>query len=129
MERGPAGVVLNVDLHDQVGKLIARVVGTKTDVLTGENVRLEHSGDLSTLIVTNAKGEELLYVRYLNPTTVRIRGVFSCPGRPGAVRVEDGKPIMILDPGEPPEPLPFDTTELVQSDSCSRTTASGIWIK
>lgn len=80
MERTASGIGVFADLYDAKGKLIARVTNNQIHVLTGEHVSLDRRGDLSTLIVTDGAGAELLHVRYLNETAIKVRGVFGCPG-------------------------------------------------
>ena len=79
IQRGPNGIVLNAVLYFRSGEPI----GTIRDngyVVTGEKrLIVEKSGDLSTLVIHDAEGQELLYARYLNPTTIRLRGIFACP--------------------------------------------------
>lgn len=52
-----------------------------TDLISAEKVSTlqRKRGDLSTIIIHDESGRELLYVRYLNPTAVRVRGIFTCP--------------------------------------------------
>jgi len=92
IERTPAGVSVGADLYDSDGKLVARIADGKLDVLTGDNVRSTRNGDLSNIIITDRGGNEMLFVRYLNSTTVQARGIFSCPGHKPVV-VKDQQPI------------------------------------
>jgi hypothetical protein len=74
MERTADKISVSVDLYDDNGKLIATTKTGEIHAITGENVRLRRGGDLSTLFIEDGAGKELLYVRYLNPTTVAARG-------------------------------------------------------
>jgi hypothetical protein len=84
MERDALGISIDADLYDANGKLIARVVKGQIRALTGENVQLRRNGDLTTMIVSDGRGAELLYLRYLNPTTLQGR-VLSCNRCPATV--------------------------------------------
>lgn len=92
LERTPLGMDVYADLYDADGRLIARINNNQTDVLTGDNVRLSRAGDLSTFVVTNEAGDELLYVRFMNPTTIKARGIFGCPDH-ALVTVKDNEPM------------------------------------
>ena len=85
------------------GRHIAAVTNNALHVLTGETISMSRRGDLSTLVVTKAgwpwwiswllgNGDaELLYVHYLNPTTVQARGIFGCSMHK-LITVTDGQP-------------------------------------
>jgi hypothetical protein len=91
MERNESGIWFNADVYDKDGRLVARVVNNETHIMTGENVSDDRHGDLTVLVV-KSKEDELLYVRYLNPTTVQARGVFGCPGHQPVI-VRDNEPM------------------------------------
>lgn len=90
MERTAKGIGVNADLYNNDGKLIARIFNNQLSAISGEASSVERNGDLSTIIVKDKDGKELLYVRYLNPTTVRARGVFGCQGRSPVV-IDDNR--------------------------------------
>jgi hypothetical protein len=92
IERTPRGVSVDADLYDIHGKMVATLRDGQFHVLTGDDVKIGRNGDLSTLVVSDGAGEELLYVRYLNPTTVIARGVFGCSGH-SPVRVKSEEPV------------------------------------
>jgi hypothetical protein len=89
LERGPNGMKIETPIYDITGKLRGQVVDSGYNIPKETGLIVEHSGDLSTLVVHNDAGDELLYVRYLNPHTVRIRGIFVCPPHPLVVTVTD----------------------------------------
>jgi hypothetical protein len=74
------GIAIEGSLYDVQGKAIAWLskdaASDKIEVhsFSGGNFVTTHGSDLSTLIVSDTDDNELLYVRYLNPTTVRFRG-------------------------------------------------------
>jgi hypothetical protein len=92
MQRKSDKISVAVNLYDVNGRLIASTNDGAIHAITGENVQVRRDGDLSTIIIENGSGKELLYVKYLNPTTVMARGIFGCPGfKP--VTVKEGQPI------------------------------------
>jgi hypothetical protein len=92
MEQTSAGVRVYADLYDANGKLVARIANGEIHTMTGENVRQERNGDLSVLIIKDRHGSELLNIRYLNPKTIQVRGIFGCPGHPPVI-VRDQQPV------------------------------------
>lgn len=80
---GPNGARVNSTMYGADGSLLGQITDNGYDIPKSDALVVEHTGDLSTLIVHNLAGEELLYVRYLNPHTIRLRGKFSCPAKPG----------------------------------------------
>jgi hypothetical protein len=91
LERTSQGVFVNADFFDGTDNP-ARIRNNEIVALNGENYTARQTRDLSTVIVKDKRGQELLYVRFINPNTVRVRGVFGCAGhRP--VLVTDDQPI------------------------------------
>ena len=88
MERTPVGIAVGAELYGEKGQLIARIRNGEFHAISGEHSYVERQGDLSTLIVKSRMTrflfltieKEILYVRYLNPTTIQARGIFGCPG-------------------------------------------------
>ncbi len=80
MEKTQTGINVGAELYDADGRLIARIANNEFHAISGAHSHVERQNNLSTLIVKDADDAELLYVHYLNPTTVRARGVFGCPG-------------------------------------------------
>ena len=78
MDRTDKGISVDADVYDVGGKLVARIAGTDFHVITGENASIDRDHDLSTLTVRDGRGDELFYAKYMNPTTIRFRGVFAC---------------------------------------------------
>jgi uncharacterized protein (DUF983 family) len=92
IKRDSAGVSVAADLFDSTGRLIAAIKNNEFHALSGEHSRIRRDHDLSTLTVLNGKGQEILHVRYINRATVRVRGIFGCPGHP-LVAIKDGEPV------------------------------------
>jgi hypothetical protein len=92
VKRDESGLSVAADLFDEKGKLIATIKNNEFHALSGAGARVDRDHDLSKLIVFNGEGQEILFVHYLNKTTVRVRGVFGCPGH-SLVPVRDNQPI------------------------------------
>ena len=92
MERTPTGVSVYVSLYDAAGKQIANVDGKQITAISGDNSSVDRGGDLSSLTIRDGAGKEMMYLYYLNPTTISVRGVFGCPGHM-PVSVDEGKQI------------------------------------
>jgi hypothetical protein len=87
-----SGLLLNADLHDKDGVQLFSVVSNQLQLAEGNPVYQERARDHGAVTINNEGGDELLHIEYLNPRTLRLRGVFACLGHPAA-RIEDGKPI------------------------------------
>jgi len=92
LSRDERGISIDADLFDQGGRLIATIDDNRYSALTGSRYHVERDNDLTKVIVKNADDKEVLFVHYLNRSTVRVRGVFGCPGH-DIVNVKDGEPI------------------------------------
>jgi hypothetical protein len=78
MQRGPQGLLIDADIFNPSGDLIARIRDNEFQLAFGQYSYVERT-DASTLIVYDRGGKELLWLRYSNPNVVQLRGVFSCP--------------------------------------------------
>jgi hypothetical protein len=85
IERGPNGIKIDAPIYDKAGNRLGQVVDSGYKIPKENELIVEHSGDLSALVVHNDPGEELLYIHYLNPQVVRIRGNFLCPSHPKVI--------------------------------------------
>lgn len=92
MLRTSTGIEVGADLFDANGKLIARVRKNAISAIQGEHSSVTRDGDLSTLIIRDQDKREILYIRYLNPFTLRMRGIFGCHGH-ALVAIKDNEPI------------------------------------
>ena len=81
MKRGAEGLLINADIFDRSGALVARVEDNEFHLVQSE-VAYGKRPDRSTLIVYGKEGEQSLYVRFLNATTVQILGKFYREGAP-----------------------------------------------
>ncbi len=70
---------VNADIYSSTGELLGRIQNGGYSVSGGQDLIVERSGDLSTLVIHDKQGRELLYVRYVNQNAIRVRGEFSCP--------------------------------------------------
>jgi hypothetical protein len=103
------GMLVSSEIYNAEGEPVAVIKDNSFHALTGGDTYAVREG-LSTLAVYQSQWwplfsgrKELLYVRYLNPTTVRFRGVFPTNGRPitlisdkgiGTQDGSTGKPIL-----------------------------------
>jgi len=72
-------VELNADIFSANGTLIARIENGEFHLTEGQFAYPKRSEDRSTLAVYDLAGEEVLWVRWINPAVIDIRGTFSCP--------------------------------------------------
>ena len=73
------GAAIDAEIYDDRGNLLGNINNNKLTISSDKGLTIERSGDLSTIIVHDDKDRELIYVRYLNKTTFKIRGIFTCP--------------------------------------------------
>ena len=76
VERGKDGLLFDMDAHDQQGNLIFRIQKNEFRLVSGTYSYQERSPDRSTIAVYDKKGDEMVYIEYLNPDTVFLRGHF-----------------------------------------------------
>jgi hypothetical protein len=91
ISRDSSGVSVSADLFDDGGRLIATIKNNEFHAISGTSTRVERDHDLSKLVIMQGQ-QELLFVNYLNKSTVRVRGVFGCPGH-HTVPVRDNQPV------------------------------------
>lgn len=92
IHRDDSGLSINADLFDSEGRLIASIKNNQFHALSGQHSRVERGHDLTNVKVTDGSGREILFVRYLNRSAVRVRGIFGCPGHT-LVPVKDNEPL------------------------------------
>jgi hypothetical protein len=99
IERTPDGIKVGAELYSEDGKLIARITNNEFHAINGNNSFVKRQNDLSTLVVKSRTTRfwfwtienELLFVHYLNPTTIRARGLFGCPGHKSVAFTDSGQ--------------------------------------
>jgi hypothetical protein len=79
LAKSKEGILINTDIFDDSWNPAGHITDNVFTVIRGDNSYSERRGDLSTLAVYDGAGTERLYVRYLNPSAIKIRGIFSCP--------------------------------------------------
>jgi hypothetical protein len=79
MKLGDNGLAVDAAIYDETGTLLGTVLNNGYLIPKTEGLIVEHSGDLSTLVVHDRNSKELLYVQYLNSKAIKVRGIFSCP--------------------------------------------------
>lgn len=92
VERTPDGVFLSAEVNDGSGIPPAKIVNNQIVAYNGEYYSSKQSADLSSIIVKNANNKILLAADFLNPNTIKIKGLFGCTGKRPVV-VEDDHPI------------------------------------
>ncbi len=87
---GANGILVDAQLNGLNGASLGTITANKFSMSNDSGLTIEKMGDLSGLVVHDRGGRELLFVRVLNPRTVRIRGVSSCgQPRPTSVEITD----------------------------------------
>jgi hypothetical protein len=92
IDRDDKGVSVSADLFDTDGKSLATIKNNVFHAISGANSWVERDHDLSKLIIMAGDPREILFVHYLNKSTVRVRGVFSYPGHM-TIAIKDNEPL------------------------------------
>lgn len=98
IERTTGGIQIEARIFDRTGKKLVATISknelgkNEFRALEGGSSHIDRNGDLSTLIVRDGDGNELAYVRYMNPTTIHARGIFGFAGYT-PIPVRDDEPI------------------------------------
>jgi hypothetical protein len=87
LRHGDAGLTIDASIFDQDGEFVGTINNSGYNIPYEKDLIVEHSGDLSQLVVHNKHGDESLYIHYMNQNTVRIRGVFACPPYRGVLTI------------------------------------------
>jgi len=90
VERDGAKLRFNAEIYDDNGRLVARIIRNEFHLIQGQYSYRDRSEDRSKLTVFDGLGQEMLYINYVNSTTVVLRGKFSAP---------DGTKVVITDSG------------------------------
>jgi hypothetical protein len=73
-------MTISTEIYARDGRLIGRLRDNRYSIGATQRLTLERSADRSALVVYDKQqGEELLFVKFLNPMAIRIRGIFTCP--------------------------------------------------
>lgn len=80
------GLSLDANIFDINGAPIGTIRNNGFKIAGEDKFKFEETGDLTTVIVHDLKNNEILYVRWLNPKAIRVRGIFTCD-KPEAVTV------------------------------------------
>jgi len=94
INRSEKGILLDVDMFNPNGALAVRIEKNQPTVSATQTFKATRP-DASTLKVVGFRGEELLWVRYMNANTVKIRGTFYKVGDPQPAVIKDDS----IDPG------------------------------
>lgn len=95
IEQGDLGAAISADIFSPAGHVVGHIrKDSGYEILGAKNLIVEKSGNLSTVVVHDAGRNELLYMRYVNPNTIQLRGIFSCPTQ----TIPDGKLVIAAAP-------------------------------
>ena len=90
MEKSPKGIMVDADIFAEDGFLAARIRNNEFHLVSNEISYSERSeGDPSRIAVYDRKGNELLWVRYINPRAIEVRGTFRCRKMPPVIATKD----------------------------------------
>lgn len=78
IEQGPLGVAISADIFSPAGHAVGHIRKDNGYEITGTQ-GLVVEKDLHTVVVHDAERNEVLYMRYVNPQAIHLRGIFSCP--------------------------------------------------
>jgi hypothetical protein len=93
MEREKEGVFVYANVYDEKGsQRVVRIVRNEVFTLSGENYSSRMTQDSSSLTVKGSDGDILLFIKYLNTTTILVRGTFGCSAKRTVV-IRDDQPI------------------------------------
>lgn len=88
MERGPSGLMLDVDMFNENGKRAVLIEQNDWRAIPGRFSYLKRP-DPHTLVVYGENDREMLWVRYMNSKTVKIKGVFHKMGETMPIIISD----------------------------------------
>lgn len=88
LTRTSRGLMVNAFGYDDDGTIVYRIQANQFERVMGDYLHI-HRTDRSTLAIYDKSENEILYLRYIDPDTVRIRGHFHC-GETPSVTVTDG---------------------------------------
>lgn len=114
MERSQRGLSVDVDMVNASGALVARIEKNEWHA-TPSQIAYTVRPDRSTLAVYDLNGRELLWLRYMNRTAVKIRGLFYNPGHETPVTITD-KDIAV--PGDMSMRVPIVSPDPIQWFTC-----------
>jgi hypothetical protein len=92
MERTSEGVMVNAQVIDADDNKPIQIRNNAIVALNGETYSARQSRDSSSVTITDRHQNIIFYARFINPTTLRVRGTFGCGGRK-PIPVFDNNPI------------------------------------
>jgi hypothetical protein len=88
VRRTPAGLSVDLRVFGEDGKIIAQVANNEFFLNPNNSFRIGRP-DSHTLVVYDNSAEKVLDIRYLNPASIRVTGVFRMGGRPPLTITEE----------------------------------------
>jgi hypothetical protein len=92
VRRSEGGIAVSADVVYPSGVVAAHIRDNNFQLVPPEYANSE-APDKSTLLLRDRNGEELFWIKYLNPNSVKIRGRFACKGY-GSVIIKDDEMII-----------------------------------
>lgn len=77
---GREGLLIDADVSDPDGNIVASITSNEIHLVPAQFGYAERP-DRSTLIVRGKSKEELFWLRFLSPDSVKVRGYFACEGQ------------------------------------------------
>jgi hypothetical protein len=112
MQKTVDGILINSSVFDRSNNVIGNIKDNNFQGFENVHSHIEQGGDLSTLIIRDDLGERL-WVRFLNPRAVRVRGEFICPQKAATIFITD-KSLSIVFSGKPGQ-----APAMVEENHCS----------
>jgi hypothetical protein len=78
----PQGLLIDGDIYNSAGNLTVHIDQNEINLTSGEFAYRKRSEDGSALEVYDEQNRRLLYVRYVNLTTIEVLGEFRCHNSP-----------------------------------------------
>ncbi len=73
------GIAVSANIFGPDGRIVAQMIENKFHINPNNYYRTEQ--DEHTLVVYDQYARKVLDVRFLNPSSVRVLGIFHCPGQ------------------------------------------------
>jgi hypothetical protein len=94
-ERNNKGeITFSGDIFDETGNLVAHIERGEFHLVQSAMSYDKRSEDRSTLAEYDRQGHEVLYLRFLNPRAILVRGIFRAPGLSQPLVIDNDKMIL-----------------------------------
>jgi hypothetical protein len=89
LKKTDAGITVSARVISSNNKVVAQITDNEFYVNPSQYFRMERAEDWHTLRVIDGEGAQVLYVRYMNPTTIKVLGSFYTPNGPATIVTEE----------------------------------------